>query len=186
MLPISRRQVLKSASAGFGLVALAGLLAERPTKAAEKTLPNPLAPKKPNFPAKAKRLVFIHMNGAMSQHDTFQYKPQLHKDDGQPAPGGGVLAGSKFKFKKYGDTGSWFSELLPNLAGHADKICWLRGLHTDTPPIHKRWCSCTPAAPTPLSPARAWGRGCSTAWGATTRICPATSRSTRRPISVGR
>jgi hypothetical protein len=133
MLPISRRQVLKSASAGFGLVALAGLLAERPTKAAEKALPNPLAPKKAHFPAKAKRLVFIHMNGAMSQHDTFQYKPQLHKDDGQPAPGGGVLAGSKFKFKQYGDTGSWFSELLPNLAGHADKICWLRGLHTDTP-----------------------------------------------------
>jgi hypothetical protein len=115
------------------MVALAGLLAERPTKAAEKTLPNPLAPKKPNFPAKAKRLVFIHMNGAMSQHDTFEYKPQLQNDDGQPAPGGAVLAGSKFKFNQYGDTGSWFSELLPNLARHADKICWLRGLHTDTP-----------------------------------------------------
>jgi hypothetical protein len=133
MTPISRRQVLKSAGAGFGMVALAGLLGEQPVKAAGKDVPNPLAPKKPHFPAKAKRLIFLHMNGAMSQHDTFEYKPQLQKDDGKPGPGGGVLTGSKFKFQQYGDSGSWFSELLPNLAKHADKICWLRGLHTDTP-----------------------------------------------------
>lgn len=130
-LPVSRREALKTASAGFGMVALAGLLGEQ-AKAAEKAA-KPLAPKAPHFPAKAKKLIFVHMNGAMSQHDTFEYKPQLQKDDGKPGPGGGVLTGSKFKFKQYGETGSWFSELLPNIAKHADKFAWLRGLHTDTP-----------------------------------------------------
>jgi hypothetical protein len=128
----SRRHVLKTASAGFGMVALAGLLDQK-AKAEEKTAPHPLAPKKPHFPAKAKRLIFVHMNGAISHHDTFDYKPQLIKDHGKAGPGGGILTESKFKFKQYGETGSWFSELLPNLAKHADKICWLRGLYTDTP-----------------------------------------------------
>ncbi len=128
----SRRQVLKTASAGFGMVALAGILGEL-AKAGEKATPKPLAPRAPHFPAKAKRLIFVHMNGAMSQHDTFDYKPQLAKDNGKGGPGGGTLTASKFKFKQHGETGSWFSELLPNLAKHADKLTWLRGLHTDTP-----------------------------------------------------
>jgi len=111
------------------MVALAGLLGQSKTKAVEK----PLAPKAPHLKARAKRLLFVHMNGAMSHHDTFDYKPQLEKDDGKPGPGGGTLTASQFKWKRYGDTGSWFSELLPNLAQHADKLTWLRGLHTDTP-----------------------------------------------------
>jgi hypothetical protein len=69
----------------------------------------------------------------MSHHDTFDYKPQLVKDDGKAGPGGGKLTASKFKFVQHGQTGSWFSELLPNLAKHADRLTWLRGLHTDTP-----------------------------------------------------
>src|SRR5207253_3740583 len=95
--------------------------------------PKPLAPKLPHFTRKAKRIIFVFMNGAMSQHDTFEYKPQLQKDGGKPGPGGGTLTASKFKFRQYGETGSWFSELLPNIARHADRLCWLRGLHTDTP-----------------------------------------------------
>lgn len=131
--PLSRRQVLKSTGAGFGMVALAGLLGQN-AKAAEKvTAAKPLAPKEPHFKPKAKRLIFVHMNGAMSHHDTFDYKPQLVKDDGKGGPGGGKLTASKFKWKQYGQTGSWFSELLPNLAKHADKLTWLRGLYTDTP-----------------------------------------------------
>lgn len=128
---ITRRQALQSAGAGFGMLALAGLLGDKAT--ANTPTPKPLAPKKPHFPAKAKRIIFVHMNGAMSHHDTFDYKPQLVKDNGKGGPGGGVLTASKFKFKQYGNTGSWFSELLPNLATHADKMCWLRGLYTDTP-----------------------------------------------------
>ena len=128
----SRRLALKSAGAGFGYLALAGLLGEQ-ARAADKGAPKPLAPRAPHFQVKAKRLIFVHMNGAMSQHDTFEYKPQLFKDGGKPGPGGGTLTAPKFQFARHGDTGSWFSELLPNLAKHADELCWLRGLYTDTP-----------------------------------------------------
>lgn len=92
-----------------------------------------MAPRPGHFPAKAKKIIFIFMEGAMSQHDTFEYKPALVRGDGLGAPGGGRLTASKFKFSQHGATGSWFSELLPNMARHADKMCWLRGLHTDTP-----------------------------------------------------
>jgi len=131
MSSLTRRQLLHSSSAGFGIVALAGLLGGKQANARESS--KPLAAKAPHFPAKAKRLIFVHMNGAMSQHDTFEYKPKLIENDGKTGPGGGVLTAPKFKFSQYGETGSWFSELLPNLAQHADELCWLRGLHTDTP-----------------------------------------------------
>ncbi len=124
---VSRRSILKSAGAGFGYLALAGLLG-KPIAAA-----NPLLPKAPHFVPKAKRIIFIFMEGAMSGIDTFDYKPEVQKNDGKTGPGGGRVTASKFAFKQYGQTGSWFSELLPNIATHADKFCWLRGLHTDTP-----------------------------------------------------
>jgi hypothetical protein len=128
----SRREALKSAGAGFGYLALAGLLGQNAQKAAA-AVPTPLAPKQPHFPAKAKRVIFLFMQGAISQVDTFEYKPQVDKDGGKGGPGGGTLTPSKFKFKQYGQTGSWFSELLPNIAQHADKFTYIRGLHTDTP-----------------------------------------------------
>ena len=114
------------------MLALAGLLGGV-AKAATINAKNPLIPRKPHFKPRAKKLIFVHMNGSMSHHDTFDYKPQLIKDDGKGGPGGGVLTASKFKFSQHGQTGSWFSELLPNMANHSDKICWLRGLYTDTP-----------------------------------------------------
>ncbi len=73
------------------------------------------------------------MNGAISQMDTWDYKTQLQKDDGKVGPGGGVLTGSRFKFRQHGQTGTWVSELFPHLARHVDDLCFLRGLHTDTP-----------------------------------------------------
>ncbi len=131
---LSRRTLLRSAGAGFGYLALAGLLGQQNLRALTAAGPtNPLAPKQPTLPAKAKRLIFIFMEGAMSGVDTFDYKPTLQANNGKSGPGGGTLTSSKFSFKQYGQTGSWFSELLPNIAGHADKLCWLRGLHTDTP-----------------------------------------------------
>jgi len=128
-LPLSRRAMLQSAGAGFGRLALAGLLGQTAASAAS----NPLAPKPPQFPVKAKRIIFLFMEGAMSSLDTFDYKAAIEKGAGKSGPGGGVLTPSRFKFKQYGKTGSWFSELLPNIATHADELCWLRGLHTDTP-----------------------------------------------------
>jgi hypothetical protein len=129
----SRRQALKSASAGFGYLALAGLLGQSQTRGADQPAPGPLAPKAPHFAAKAKRIIFLFMEGATSQMDTWEYKPQLQKDDGKVSPGGGSLVGSKFKFARHGQTGTWISELYPNVARHVDKLCFIRGLHTDTP-----------------------------------------------------
>lgn len=134
--PLARREVLKSASAGFGYLALAGMLGvgtERKTQALDTAKPGPLAPRLPHFPAKAKRIIFLFMNGAMSQVDTFEYKPQLQRDGGKVGPGGGTLLASRYGFKRYGETGTWVSDLYPNVAKHVDKLCFIRGLHTDTP-----------------------------------------------------
>ncbi|MFZ2276597.1 MAG: DUF1501 domain-containing protein [Prosthecobacter sp.] len=127
----SRRTALQTTAAGFGYMAFNGL---RAAEAIRNGRPlKPLAPHEPHFPVKAKRIIFIFMEGSMSQHDTFEYKPELIKQDGKAGPGGGTLTKSKFQFRQHGQTGSWFSELLPNIAKHADKLTWLRGLHTDTP-----------------------------------------------------
>ncbi|WP_050029194.1 DUF1501 domain-containing protein [Verrucomicrobium sp. BvORR034] len=131
---LSRRTVLRSSGAGFGYLALAGLLGQDALKSqASAAVEQPLLPKAPVLPTKAKRIIFIFMEGAMSQHDTFDYKPELIRSNGKSGPGGGTVTASKFRFKQYGETGTYFSELLPNIAKHADKMCWLRGLHTDTP-----------------------------------------------------
>ncbi len=133
--PISRRAALKSASAGFGFLALAGMLGQnaRASEASPQSDVAPLAPKAPHFPAKAKRIIFLFMQGATSQMDTWEYKPKLQADDGRVGPGGGTLTASKFKFAQHGETGTWVSELYPNVAKHVDKLCFIRGLHTDTP-----------------------------------------------------
>ncbi|QEL17112.1 DUF1501 domain-containing protein [Limnoglobus roseus] len=129
----SRRQALKHAGAGFGMVALAGLLGQQARAAEKVTAAKPLAPKSPHFQPRAKKIIFVFLQGAVSQMDTFEYKPELQKNGGKAGPGGGTLTASKFKFSQHGQTGSWFSELMPNIAKHADKLTWLRGLHTDTP-----------------------------------------------------
>jgi hypothetical protein len=131
--PITRRTALKSASAGFGYLALAGLLGQNASGAINAAAPGPLAARFPQFPVKAKRIIFLFMQGAMSQMDTWEYKAQLQKDDEKVGPGGGTLVASKFGFKQYGQTGTWVSELFPHTAKHVDKFCFLRGLHTDTP-----------------------------------------------------
>ncbi len=130
-----RRQLLKSASAGFGYLAMSALLANkaRSEEVKPSSPPGHLAPRKPHFPAKAKRVIFLFMQGAISQMDTWEYKPELQAQDGKSGPGGGKLMASRYKFAQHGETGTWVSELHPHLAKHVDKFCWLRGLHTDTP-----------------------------------------------------
>ena len=134
---ITRRQALKAANAGFGYLALASLLRETAPRTAaasqETAADRPLAPKPPQFPVKAKRIIFLYMDGATSQMDTWDYKAKLQEDDGKVGPGGGTLTASKFKFAQYGETGTWVSELYSNVAKHVDKLCFIRGLHTDTP-----------------------------------------------------
>src|SRR5262245_33028169 len=136
-LPISRRQILQTAGAGFGYLALAGILGQSASRAAaaakNESAPAPLRPRPPHFATRAKRIIFIFMEGAMSQMDTWEYKPRLQASDGKVGPGGGTLVASKFRFARHGQTGTWLSDLYPHLARHVDKMCFLRGLHTDTP-----------------------------------------------------
>lgn len=131
----SRRHVLKAASSGFGYLAFAGLssmLARADTK------DSPLSPKAPHFPARAKRVIFLCMNGAPSHVDTFDYKPELSSADGKASnkPGripGAKLMASPWTFRQHGESGLWASELFPEVASHADKLCVIRSMHTDLP-----------------------------------------------------
>lgn len=132
----SRRMMLKASSAGFGYLAFAGLSTLAAEKAAKA---GPLSPKEPHFKAKAKRVIFLCMEGAPSHTDTFDYKPKLTEDDGKPFTrsrgfgAGGKLLGSPWKFKQYGKSGLWISDLFPELAQHTDDLCLLNAMHTDLP-----------------------------------------------------
>jgi hypothetical protein len=129
---LSRRCLLKSTASGFGYLAFAAMAHEQAARA------NPLAARKTHFPARAKRVIFLCMEGAPSHVDTFDHKPKLSADDGKPSPRsrggfGGKLLGSPFKFAQHGSSGLWISELFPEVARHADKLCLLNAMHTDLP-----------------------------------------------------
>src|SRR4051794_33392619 len=104
----SRRQMLKTVSGGFGYLAFAGLSTQQATAAAT----NPLALKAPHFPAKAKRIIFLCMQGGPSHLDTFDYKPLLKA--GNPATSSYMP--SPFPFQQHGKSGLWVSDLFPNVA----------------------------------------------------------------------
>lgn len=125
---LSRRQVLKTASAGFGYLAFAGIAAGE-----ESVEKNPLAPKAPHFAARAKRVIFLCMSGGPSHVDTFDYKPQLAKDHGKRGRYGGTLLKSPFDFQQRGKSGLWISDLFSNVAKHADELTLIRSMHCDQP-----------------------------------------------------
>ena len=125
---LSRRDMLKSVSAGFGYLAFAGLSAS-----AAATYQSPLLPKAPHFAARAKRVIFLSMQGGPSHLDTFDYKPKLIADAGKAGPGKGKLVAPAAEFKQRGQSGLWISEAFANVARHADDLCLLRGMHTDIP-----------------------------------------------------
>lgn len=130
----SRREMLRLSAAGFGGLALASLLGERSIHAEG----NPLAPRSSLFPGRAKRIIFLFMHGGPSQVDTFDYKPLLERDHGKPLPFAkprvfssqtSTLLKSPWKFRQYGESGAWVSDLFPHVGGCADEICFLRGMH---------------------------------------------------------
>jgi hypothetical protein len=124
----SRRRFLQSASAGFGWLAFAGLSS---AQAARET--NPLAPKAGHHPAKAKRVIFLCMRGGPSQMETFDYKPKLNADDGKPSKNKNQkFFGSQWAFRQYGESGLRVSDLMRHTAAHADRLCVLNGMHTDS------------------------------------------------------
>ena len=132
----NRRQMLQDASAGFGALALHGLLG---LESKAGTMPgSPLAPKQPHFAPKSKRVIFLFMHGGPSHVDTFDHKPLLTRDDGKPlpfakprivsSPTDNLLA-SPWKFRQHGQSGLWVSELFPHVARHVDKLCMLNAMH---------------------------------------------------------
>ncbi len=128
----SRRSLLKSASCGFGYLALTHLLAQQGL-ANSKSIGKNL-----HHAPKAKRVIFLFMHGGPSQVDTFDYKPQLQKDDGKTLPFQAAknidakpkLLKSPWSFKRHGKSGLWVSELLPHTAKHIDDLCVIRSLHS--------------------------------------------------------
>ncbi len=127
----------------MGMLALANLLGEQNSLAGEATSTNPLAPKKPSIPAKAKAVIWVFVNGGPSQVDTWDYKPELSKRDGQELPGFdkttgffinavGPLMKSPFEFKQHGQSGKWVSSIFPHLSQHVDKMAFIHSLWTES------------------------------------------------------
>ncbi len=146
----TRREFLWEAGGAFTSIALTGLLSadgflERQAVAADgvSRYANPLAPKKPHAPGKARSVIFLFMYGGPSHVDTFDYKPKLFELDGQTVPvrtkgrGGernqGRVVGPKWKFRQYGQSGQWISNLFPHLASCADEIAFLKSMTADSP-----------------------------------------------------
>jgi hypothetical protein len=136
---VTRREALKSAACGFGYLALAGLANEAAASAA-----NPLAPRAGHHPARAKRVIFIFMQGGPSHVDSFDHKPRLDRDDGQMMAfdDARTLARTRsvvnhrvmkalWRFRAYGQTGKRVSDLFPHIGKHVDDLCFLHGMHTE-------------------------------------------------------
>ena len=140
---ITRRWFFEQCGVGLGAIALGQLFRENGL-ASPMALTDPLAPKAPPFPAKAKRVIFLFMAGAPSHLELFDYKPELAKWNGKLPPAelvkgyraafinpSSTLLGPKFKFSKHGQSGAELSELLPQLAEVADDIAIVKSMHTD-------------------------------------------------------
>jgi hypothetical protein len=141
-LPLSRRQWLSRTACGFGSLALTGLAAGAPVANAPGS---PLAPKKPHFKPKAKRVIFLFMQGGVSHVDSFDYKPRLDSDDGKMMAFDDARAiantgkrGSSqrvmkplWKFAQHGKSGRWASELFPEINRHVDDLTFVHSLHTE-------------------------------------------------------
>ena len=96
----------------------------------------PLAPKPPHFPARAKRVIFLCMEGGPSHVDTFDYKPKLTPTPASRRQGraaAATLMASPWKFHQHGQSGLWVSDLFPEVAKHADDLCIINSMHTDLP-----------------------------------------------------
>jgi hypothetical protein len=136
---LTRRQMLGHFANGFGMLGLAGLLAEE-ARAAEPVPASPLAVRQPHHTPRAKRVIFLFMSGGPSHVDTFDPKPRLARDNGKPLPFAkphlertrtGNLLQSPFKFKKHGQAGIEVSELFPGVASCIDDICVIRSMLAD-------------------------------------------------------
>jgi hypothetical protein len=137
----TRRQALQTLGCGFGYLALAGLTGANKVNSA---IANPLAPRPTHHQPRAKRIIFLFMQGGVSHVDSFDYKPRLLKDDGQMMDFADLRSLAKtgsspqqrvmkplWDFKQRGESGLWASELFPEMAKHMDDLCVIRSMHTE-------------------------------------------------------
>ncbi len=141
-LPMTRREMLARSGAGFGAVALAALAGQWQAVGGEASggagRENPLAPRPGHFPARARQVIFLYMDGGPSQVDTFDPKPRLERggwpavrhEDGADAvqQRNGNTLGCPWKFAQYGQSGLWISDLFPHVARHADQLAVVRSM----------------------------------------------------------
>src|SRR5579871_4105208 len=136
---LTRRELISRMGNGFASLGLMGLLSES-AQASDAGTFNPMSPRKPPLRARAKRVIFLFMNGGPSQVDTFDPKPALQKYAGQAIPlhlpterKTGAAFPSPFGFQKYGQSGIEVSEIFPSVAKHVDDLCVIRSMHADVP-----------------------------------------------------
>ena len=140
---MTRRQFFGRAGIGVGAAALGWMMA-RDGRAMPVGAPEPMTPRPPRFAAKAKAVIYLHMAGAPSQLELFDYKPALQKFDGKPCPdeflkgkrfafikGVPNMLGTPFKFARHGQAGTEISELLPHFSGIVDEVAVIRSMMTD-------------------------------------------------------
>src|SRR5688572_13632575 len=140
---LSRRDVLRRATLGFGSLALADLLSRASVgSGAINAASTVLGAHAPHFAPRAKRVIYIFLDGGLSQVDSYDYKPRLQIDDGKPlpasiakpkfsfAPTGHVLA-SPFAWRQHGRSGAWASDLFPEVNKLIDELCFIKSLHHD-------------------------------------------------------
>ncbi len=135
--PLTRRQMLARCANGFGAVALASLLGDEAAVANRARPIDPLAPVAPHYPAKTKSVIFLFMDGGPSQVDTFDPKPRLDREHGQPIQtkveptqfnNVGKVLRSPWKFRRYGESGIPVSALFPHIARHVDELAIIRSM----------------------------------------------------------
>ncbi|MFT5467614.1 MAG: hypothetical protein ACI8UO_002720 [Verrucomicrobiales bacterium] len=137
----SRRSFLQNAGLGCGSLALTNLLHQEGLIAAEKPQ-NPLASAAPEFAPKAKAVIWLFQTGSPSQVDTFDYKPELKKRNGEKLAGAdpktgfftttGNCLGPQFEFKQHGESGTWVSDVLPNMARHVDDMAFIYSCYSQS------------------------------------------------------
>src|SRR5262245_15012693 len=141
-LPLDRRSFLRQAGCGFGAVALSALWAQGEIEGAESAKSDPLAPKQPHHQPRAKSVIYLYMDGGPSQIDTFDPKPRLTKESGQPFAmnieptqfnNNGNTFASPWKFQQHGASGIAVSELFPHVARHVDKLAVIRSMTSNFP-----------------------------------------------------
>lgn len=139
MRTATRREMLRASACGFGQLVLTALAAQG-AGAESRPAASPVPPHTSHFPPRARRIIFLFMWGGPSHVDLFDPKPRLNAEDGKQLAGKsvgserdqlGTLLGSPFRFTQHGEGGIWISELFPQLARHADRLCVVRSMHTD-------------------------------------------------------